>query len=457
MKSLILSVLFIIPVFLFAQDYKMSGEINGLDEQTITISNFYGNEDKVIDSVKTDYMGFFVYTFPKNSNAGMYRLRFGQNQFMDIIFNNENISFSTDSRALIDSLNFSKSIENQLYFEYLNQRNLTEYKSELLGPVITYYPQDDPFYADVEHKFDEITGNFEDFVFDLVNDNPKTYVAKLVEMDYTPPPPSALSQEAKMQFMKMHFFDNIDFSDTTMLYSNIFSGKVIQYLSFYQNNRMNKDQLQVEFIKAVNVIMDATSVNTLVYEYVMDYLIGGFESYGFEKVISYIADNINLDESCVNSERKAELEKKVESLKKFAVGKKAPDFTTTDLKGNSLTLSQMKTDYTILIFWATWCPHCTRLISELQQIYLPDNRDKFEIISVSLDDSKEDLDRFLGEGNYNWIHVSDFKKWGGEVVQKYDVYATPTIFVIYKDLTILAKPTTYNELKDVLYERNILH
>ncbi len=457
MRIRILFFILLIPFFLHSQNFEMNGKINGLSEYTITISNFYGNEDRVVDSLTTNENGEFAYTFPKDFTSGMYRLRFGKNQFMDIIYNRETIRFATDINALIDSLVFNKSIENQLYFEYLNQRNLMQYKSELLGPVITYYPQDDPFYVDVEKKFDEITNDFEKFIHNLINDNPETFVSRLVKMDYTPPPPKELSQEEKMQFMRIHFFDNVDFSDTTMLSSNIFSEKAIQYLSFYQNNRMSKDQLQVEFIKAVNVIMGVTNVNPLVYEYTMNYLISGFESYGFEKVITYIADNINLEENCVNSERKAELEKKVESLKKFAVGKKAPDFTATDLKGNNIKLSEVEAEYTILVFWATWCPHCTQLIPDLKKIYLPDNREKFEIIAVSLDDSPEDLEQFLSQDDYSWINLCDYKKWGGEIIQKYDIYATPTIFLLYKDGTILDKPTTYKELKNTLFERNILH
>lgn len=457
MKARLLFLILFLPFCISAQTFRMDGKIKGIDVHKIKISNFYGNEDRIIDSVSVDKDGVFRYVFPKDFTPGMYRLRFGKDQFIDIIYNHENIRFSTDAVALIDSLVFRESLENQLYFEYLNRRNLKEYKIELLGPLLTYYPQDDDFYEDVEKKYDVINTGFKSFMNTLIKENPQTFVSRVIKMDYTPDPPKELDPMAKMQYMRAHFFDNMDFSDTSMLYTNIISGKVIQYLSFYQNNRMSKDQLQVEFIKAVNVIMDVTSVNQLVYEYTLDYLIGGFESYGFEKVITYIADNINLDETCVNSERKAELEKKVESLKKFSVGQKAPDFTTTDLDGNKVTLSAMDSEYTLLVFWATWCPHCVKLIPDLSKIYLPGNKDKLEIVSVSLDESKEELGKFLAEGNYNWTNIADFKKWQGEVVQKYDIYATPTMLLVYKDLTIVAKPMTYDEVKNALYERNILH
>lgn len=457
MKYILWIILFAFSNSLVAQEYELHGRIEGLPSATIRISDFYGNENRVVDSVMTDQNGSFRYGFPAGTRKGMYRLRFGNNQYMDIIYNHENIRFETDIGALIDSLEFTGSIENQLYFEYLNRRNLMEYKLELLGPVKAYYPQDDPFYSEVVEKFKNITNDFESFVKDVTSEHPETFVSRIVKADHTPSPPIDMNQREAMEYMRAHFFDNIDFNDTSLLYTNVIAGKVMQYLSFYQNNRMTKDQLQVEFIKAVNRIMDETNVNQMVYEYVLDYLLTGFESYGFEKVITYIADNVSFDETCVNSERKAQLEKKVESLKKFSVGKKVPDFTSVDLLGNEVTLSEIGSQYTLLVFWATWCPHCSRLLPELETIYFPETRDKLEIVAVSLDESPEELEGFLAEGNFSWINISDYEKWNGELVQLFDVYATPTMYLLFQDRTILAKPMTFDELKTELFERNILH
>ncbi len=457
MKFVLLSLGLLIGSFLFAQSYSLHGEIRGLNNESIKISNFFGSEDRVIDSLTTNASGAFNYQFPDGLQKGMYRLRFKQNQFMDIIFNHENIRFHTDLAALIDSLEFTESLENQVYFEYLNRRNMMEYKMELLGPVKSYYPQDDPFYEVVYDQFKTINNDFKDYVDQLILENKHTFVSRVIKADFTPSPPLDIDQMQAMQYMRVHFFDNIDFSDTSLLYTNIISGKVMQYLSFYQNNRMTKDQLQVEFIKAVDKIMDVTRVNQEVYQYVLDYLLTGFESYGFEKVNNYIADNASFDETCENTERKAMLEKKVESLKKFAVGKKAPDFSATTLSGDKFTLSESGSQYTLLVFWATWCPHCTHLIPQLETIYFPESRDKLEIVAVSLDDTEDDLQAFLAEGDYDWVNIADFKKWQGDIVQQYDIYATPTMYLLFQDQTILAKPMTFNELKTELFERNILH
>jgi len=455
MKKLILIILLIIPYFVIAQ-HTLSGRITGIDAKIVYVSDFYGNEKPAFDSTAVAKDGTFRFVFPKGRLNGMYRLRFGENRFIDVIYNYEDIGFETYANAVIDSLKFSRSIENKLYFEYLNRRNESEYRLGLLDPLLSRYPSGDPFYQQIVETYTGLNNELANFTDSLINSNKNTYTVKIIKMDRSPSPDISLSNEARIEFMKAHFFDRSDFTDTALLRTNIISNKILQYLGFYQNNRLSKEQLEIEFIKAVQMIMNKTRQSPAVYAYAMDYLIGGFESYGFDKVITYIADNINLEETCVDDERKAKLEDKVESLKKFAIGLRVPDFTATDLKGNLVKLSGIKSDYTLLLFWATWCPHCTKLIPELKKIYLPGNKDKLEIVAVSLDESRPELEKFLSVGGYNWINISDFKKWQGEIVQQYDIYATPTMLLISKDGTIIAKPMTFDELKNELYKKNVL-
>lgn len=455
-KTKILLIVLSIPLVAFTQRFSVDGTIEGLNNSKIMISNFYGNEDRVVDSVFTATDGSFSYAAPDFSETGMYRFRFAGNQYLDLILGVEPVKFSTNLDALMDELIFESSPQNQLLYDYLNKRNITDLKLELLSPLLNYYPKDDPFFEEVQKTFDRNAGLMEKFVDSLAQTHPDDFVTRYIRSDFTPVPADIIDFGARIDFMRKHFFDHVDFGDTSLLFSPVFSGKLIQYLSFYQNNRLSKEQLEVEFIKAVNHIMTVTAVNPQVYEYAMNYLIGGFESYGFNKVITYIADNINLDDNCVNTERKAELEKKVESLRKFAVGQKAPPFEVLDWQGRAVNVSEMPSEYTLLVFWATWCPHCTSLIPEIQKLYSPQNRSKLEVISVSLDDSPEALAAYMDDHPADWITVADYKKWQGELVQKYDIYATPTMFLLYRDRTILAKPLTIGELKNALFERNIL-
>ncbi|NCU37025.1 redoxin domain-containing protein [Candidatus Falkowbacteria bacterium] len=457
-RNFLFLMIILLPAFLLAQQATITGTIAGLADATIKITDFYGNENRLIDSVKTNAAGRFSFSFSQQQPTGLYRLRWNERDYLDIIFDRQPVVFKTDAGALIDSLEFIKSVQNQLYYQYLNLRNMTQFKLELIEPVLKYYPADSSgFYNAVRKEHEAVLQQLPELVASIRNNYPQNFATRLIVADYVPPTAESLPPEDQLQYLRAHFFDHVNFEDTSLLYSNIISNKILQYLSLYQNNRLGKDQLQVEFIKAVDRIMAVTSVNQLMYEYALDFLIRGFESYGFDKVNNYIADHISFDDACVNSERKAALEKKVERFKKFAIGEKAPDFTATALDGKKITLSEMKSGYTLLLFWATWCAHCPQLVRDIATIYEPAHNKGLEIIAISLDDDPKKLQTFLSEGNYPWIQIADYQKWQGPLVQQYDVYATPTMLLLFSDQTILARPVNFSELKNVLFERNILH
>jgi peroxiredoxin len=458
LNNLLLLITILLPAGLLAQQAPITGTIVGLPDATIKITDFYGNENRVIDSVKTDAAGSFSFLFSQKQPTGLHRLRWNDRDYLDIIFDQQPVAFKTDVNAIIDSLDFSKSEQNQLYYQYLNLRNMTQFKLELIEPVLNYYPDDNAdFKESVRAEHQAVLQQLPGLVDSIRSKYPESFATLLILADYMPPPPESMQPDDQLQYLRAHFFDAVNFEDTTLLYSNVVSNKILQYLSLYQNNRLNKDQLEVEFIKAVDRIMAVTSVNQMMYEYAIDFLIRGFESYGFDKVNNYIADHISFDESCVNSERKAALEKKVERFKKFAIGEKAPDFIATTLDGRKITLSEMKSGYTLLLFWATWCPHCSQLIKDIATIYEPAHNKGLEVIAISLDDDPEKLQSFLSEGNFPWIQIADYQKWQGALVQQYDIYATPTMLLLFSDQTILARPVNFGELKSALFERNILH
>ena len=67
----------------------------------------------------------------------------------------------------------------------------------------------------------------------------------------------------------------------------------------------------------------------------------------------------------------------------------APDFSITDLHGNTLNLAAYKGKVLVINFWATWCPPCRREIPDLIAAYKELKGEGLEIIGVSVDDMTE--------------------------------------------------------------------
>ena len=79
------------------------------------------------------------------------------------------------------------------------------------------------------------------------------------------------------------------------------------------------------------------------------------------------------------------------------VGKPAPAFTLTNLKGEKVSLASYKGKAVQLNFWATWCAPCkieTPWLIELEKQYQPQG---FEILGVSFDDLDKDDPKLLAK------------------------------------------------------------
>ena len=49
-------------------------------------------------------------------------------------------------------------------------------------------------------------------------------------------------------------------------------------------------------------------------------------------------------------------------------GQAVPDFSLKDTQGKQISLSSAKNKVVCLLFWATWCPYCTRELPRLKEL-----------------------------------------------------------------------------------------
>ena len=117
------------------------------------------------------------------------------------------------------------------------------------------------------------------------------------------------------------------------------------------------------------------------------------------------------------------------------VGRLAPDFTLTDLEGNSVTLSDFRGQAVFINFWATWCPPCRAEMPEIEAVYQEYKDKDVVVIGVDLYESEGKVRRYIERGGYSWTFVIDTT---GEVTRDYRVTSIPTSFFLDKQGIIRA-------------------
>ncbi len=117
------------------------------------------------------------------------------------------------------------------------------------------------------------------------------------------------------------------------------------------------------------------------------------------------------------------------------VGGDLPDITIPLADGTTTTLEAFRGKYVLLDFWASWCGPCRKEIPNLVQLFdeTADKRDKFVIISFSLDNKEKlwkDAIEKLGMNKEGWVHGSDLLAWGSPAAKMMGVTAIPKAILI---------------------------
>ena len=454
-ERVIFLLVFLLTSWLLPAQGVFDGTISGIGKSRIMLMSIYGEKLTAIDSTSGDSLGHFRISL-SGRMPGIYRVKWSKEEFVDLVWNNQYVQFSTNGSSPEDSLKIISSLENQINQAFTKLDRLNQSKLQLLMPVVDYYPPNEAFYTLITNEFEGIQRSQQHYLDSLAKLYPNAYAVRIAKVYQTPFLPVTLKKDVRINFLKQHYFDQVDFRDTALLHSMVFANKAISYLSLYSNNRLTQKQLEGEFIKAVTIMLSAASVNSEIFKFWLDYLVGGFDKYHLDEVITYIADNFQDPYSCEDQQRKTALQKKLETFKKISIGKISPDMEVTDSKGNPVKLSAINSEYTLVVFWSTQCPHCTAMMPRLKELYDQQKPRRFEVMAVSIDTSRTAWTAFIKEQKLNWINVSDLKGFAGKPADDFNIYATPTIFLLDREKKILSKPISLRELEAALRENKLI-
>jgi thiol-disulfide isomerase/thioredoxin len=118
------------------------------------------------------------------------------------------------------------------------------------------------------------------------------------------------------------------------------------------------------------------------------------------------------------------------------VGKPAPSVRVTDLDGKSFKLEDLKGNYVLVDFWATWCAPCLAELPRVQAAEAKYRDRGFRVVSVSLDETKGAVADFVRVRKLPWTQIHN-ATCAGDLVQAFGVGSIPATFLIDPKGTIV--------------------
>jgi peroxiredoxin len=131
------------------------------------------------------------------------------------------------------------------------------------------------------------------------------------------------------------------------------------------------------------------------------------------------------------------------------VGKPAPAFATEDVNGNPVRLDAYRGKYVLVDFWATWCSPCISELPRLQAAYRTYHDSGFEILSVSLDETKTAVTDFVKARKIPWPQIHNGSA-SADLVGYFGVITIPAIYLIDPEGTVIRLDLRGKALDDTL-------
>jgi len=112
-------------------------------------------------------------------------------------------------------------------------------------------------------------------------------------------------------------------------------------------------------------------------------------------------------------------------------GDLAANFTSSDMKGNPVSLGDyIGKDPMLLVFFATWCPPCSREVPDLNNINNEYSERGLKVVAVSLDNSRSVLPNFIQRNGINYTVWHDGNR---TAAREYEVVGIPTNILINRE------------------------
>lgn len=143
----------------------------------------------------------------------------------------------------------------------------------------------------------------------------------------------------------------------------------------------------------------------------------------------------------------------LESYEKVSVGKSASYFQIPGMDGKDIRRTDFKDKYLLLYFWASWSDACRETTRQLKQLYKEKkNREKFDILGVSLDVDKEVWKDAVANDTLDWKQGCDLKGWNASLVGQFAVRTLPYNVLLAPSGRIEGRNLTQKEIEEKLAE-----
>jgi len=262
-------------------------------------------------------------------------------------------------------------------------------------------------------------------------------------------------------YVKNHFWDNVVFNDNRLVRTPFFEAKLDEYFKNYVSREPDS------IIEEVQYMLTVAKTGNEIYPFLLFKFTNKYitpEFMGQDKVFLHIYQNFFAkgDTVLLNEASKKSITERAYSMMANQLGLAAPPLVINDIDDKKISLYDIASPYTFVAFWDPTCSHCKVEIPRVDSFYKAIwSKLNVKILSVNINFKELTAwKNFIKENKLEgWMHAyqteADLNKEIQQgkpttIRQLYDVFKTPTFYLLDANKKIIAKNLSIEQFNDFL-------
>ncbi len=448
---------------LFAKDgYKIQLKLTDMQDTLVFLAHYYAKPLPTI--YKTDSVHFKngVATFlnKEKITGGIYIMLMSDHKtyFEFLLDNGDDMSITAETKKLPQGLSFKNSQNNEDFLKYsafINEYGAEQQKLE--ARVKTAKTKEDTLALRTE-----VTANSKkltNYRRSYVKEHPGALLSTIFNALETPQIPEGkhfledgqtVDSMYAYHYFKVHYWDHFNFQDDRIMYTPIFDSKLEEYVK----NEVYPYPDSIEY--EAKTMFEKTRGTKELFKYTLSW----FSTFaqeskimGMDEVFVWLVENYYMkgDATWLDNESLNKFIDRAMHIAPNVIGNKAPEVKCVDINKQEHLLSDVKAKWTLLIFWSADCGHCQHEIPIIDSLYKAELKAKgMKVYAVRTEGDETKWQDFIKKnGLTDWINVYDPEN-KGDFRTKYDVYSTPTIYLLDENKIIRGKKLDHETIMEVI-------
>jgi thiol-disulfide isomerase/thioredoxin len=450
------------------QGRNISITLTPLKNCKVYLGSYLGSGQKrtLMDSAMLDANGKGAFKGDKKLPGGIYFVVSPQYtvQFEFLMDDIQQFSIKGDT-SLKEQATITGSLDNDLfkaYSQFSGQKGRQIDELERALKAAANKADSTKLTKDISRADQEL----QDYRKGIMKDHPNSLLAMLLNCMKRPEVPEIPVVNGKadssypFRYVKDHFWDDVLFNDDRLLRTPFFEPKLDDYFRYYVSPEPDS------IIEEVKYILLSAKTGKEIYPFLLTKFTNKYmnpEIMGQDKVFVYLFEDFYAkgDTMILNPASRKTVVERAYSLMANQLGKPAPVLNLVDTLGKSAPLYNLKSTFTIVAFWDPNCGHCKDEMPRLDSFYRHKWKDKgVAIYGVNIYENEIPAwKKFINEKQLTgWSHVyqtkaaRDAEERAGKpgYRQLYDVFKTPTVYLLDKDKRIIAKQLSIEQFDEMI-------